>query len=113
MIIQENESKRDIKLIQAIREKAAEYLQRESNQTSLITVTDVKLSKDGKHAKILFSVLPTDKEIGALNFAKRHRSEFYKYFIDNIRIGRPPLFDFEIDSGEKNRQKIDDLINKN
>jgi len=102
---------RDQKIKDEVRNLAANFLQRESNHTSLITVTNVDLSPDGKRSVIFFTVLPEDKQKGALDFIKRKRSEFREYVAEKSRIGRLPFFDFEIDFGEKNRQRIDDLLN--
>lgn len=104
-------SSRDEKIKDEVRNLAANFMQRESNHTSLITVTNVDMSPDGKRAVIFFTVLPADKQKAALDFAKRKRSEFRQYVTENSRIGRLPFFDFEIDMGEKNRQRIDDLLN--
>jgi ribosome-binding factor A len=100
---------RDQKLKEAIREVAAEFISRESNRLSLITITDVSLSDRGKTAKIFFTVLPVEKEKAALDFAKRMREDFRNYFKEKVRMRALPFFDFEIDKGEKNRQKIDEL----
>ena len=99
------------KMKDIIRILAAKFLQIESNRTSLITVTDVLLSDDGKSAKILFSVFPEDKEKGVLDFVKRKRSDFRNYVTNNSRLMRIPFFDFILDIGEKNRQKIDRISN--
>lgn len=100
---------RDQKLKDVIREAAAEFLQRESNYTSILTVTDVSLSDRGSQSTIFFTVLPEDKEKGALDFVKRKRAEFREYFKSKARMRALPFFDFEIDKGEKNRQKIDEI----
>ncbi len=102
-------SNRDQKIKDVIREAAAEFLQREGNYTSLLTVTDISLSNKGSCATIFFTVLPEDKEKGALDFAKRKRAEFREYFKGKSRMRALPFFDFEIDMGEKNRQKIDEI----
>ena len=102
---------RDEKLRELIREVSAEFLQRESNYTSLITVTDVSVSDRGNRATIFFTVLPVDKEKGALGLLKRKRAEFREYFAKKARMRALPFFDFEIDAGEKNRQKIDEISN--
>src|SRR3989344_8117121 len=94
---------RDEKIIKIIKQAGADFLERESNGASLITVTDIKLSNDGKYATILFTVFPEDKQDAALEFAKRMRSEFKEYVKKNTKLGRIPLFDFEIDLGEKHR----------
>ena len=99
--------KRNESIIKIIKKAAADFMQRESSGVSLITITDVRLSNDEKHANILFTVLPENKQDAALEFAKRMRSEFREYVKSNTKLGRIPTFDFGIDFGEKHRQKID------
>ncbi len=86
---------------------AAEFLVRESGGQSLITITNATLSKSGKYVTILFTVYPPEKEAAALDFAKRQLKEFRDFFAKNSKVGRLPFFDFAIDIGEKNRQKIE------
>src|SRR3989344_6663142 len=100
---------RDEKLKDLIRRIAGDFLQRESNYTSIITVTDIALKDRGRNATILFTVLPESKEKGALGFLKRMRGDFREYFKDHARMRALPFFDFEIDKGEKNRQQIDEI----
>ena len=100
---------RSDKIIKIIKKAAAEFMQKESNGASLITITDVKLSNDEKYANILFTVLPEDKEDAVLEFTKRIRSEFRQYIKNNTKLGRIPSFDFQVDLGEKHRQKIDTI----
>ena len=106
-------AQKDMRLSEIVREKAAEFLQRESNRISLLTVTRINISKDGKLITILFTVLPEHKQHEALAFVKRLRGDFRQYFIDHSRMGHVPTFDFDIDHGVKHRQKIDEIINKN
>src|ERR1041385_2578551 len=100
---------RETKVVEEITHAAAEYFARESNGKSLITITRAELSPNQKSMTIFFSVLPEAQEENALNFAKRQRSEFKDYVRKNTRIGMIPMIDFEIDFGEKNRQRIDEL----
>ncbi len=100
---------RSDKIIKIIKKAAAEFMQKESNGASLVTITDVKLSNDEKYANILFTVLPEDKEDAVLEFTKRIRSEFRQYIKINTKLGRIPSFDFQVDLGEKHRQKIDTI----
>ncbi len=97
------------KIEQLLRELAANFLNKESSGLSLITVTGVQLSDRLTKATILLSVFPEDKQDNALDFAKRKRTEFKEYVRKHARIGVVPLFDFQIDFGEKNRQRIDEL----
>ncbi|MBU6430942.1 MAG: ribosome-binding factor A [Patescibacteria group bacterium] len=105
--------KRDEKLKNLIKEAAAKFLNIESNRVSMATVTGAQVSKDGKYATILFTVFPSEKEKAVLDFAKRKRTEFRDFAKKNIRAGRIPFFDFEIDAGEKHRQKIDSILDNN
>ena len=100
---------RDEKLKDLIKKIAAEFMQRESNYTSIITITDVSVSDRGQRAIIFFTVLPDSKEKAALCFAKRSRAEFREFFASKARMRALPFFDFEIDMGEKNRQHIDEI----
>ncbi len=102
-------SHRSEKLAEELQHLAANFLQRESNRTSLITVTRCELSDNQKYATIFISVFPTDNEEAAEEFVKRKRTEFVEYVHDNSKIGRIPTLSFKIDYGEKNRQRLDEL----
>ena len=97
------------KIIEQIHHLAGDFLARESNKNSLITVTQVYLSDDTKSAKILVTVLPENMEKGALDFLKRKRSDFKEYFKEHSSIGRVPFFDFEIDQGQKNAERVNEI----
>ncbi len=103
---------RNEKLKELCQHLAADFLVRESGGQSLLTVTGARLSDDGKYATIFFTVFPSEKESFALEFTKRKRAEFRAYVESHSRIGHVPFFDFAIDQGEKNRQKIDALENE-
>ena len=92
-----------------IRNIVAQFLERESNGTSLITVTGANVSKDLKKATIFISVLPESGEESALNFVKRRRKDVRSYLKKKLEMRSIPFLDFEVDLGEKNRQRIDEL----
>jgi len=94
---------------EALRTVAAEFLVREAGRKSLITVTRAELSEDSKRGTIYISVLPTESEESALEFANRNRTEFSAFFKKRIRGALPPHVEFVIDLGEKNRQRLDEL----
>jgi len=101
------------KLKDQIHKLAAEFLQKESNGTSLITVTDVMISREAKEATILFTVLPDTMQDSALEFARRQLGDFREFMNKKIKTGRMPFFHFEIDRGEKHRQRIDEILINN
>ncbi|HVS79797.1 MAG TPA: ribosome-binding factor A [Candidatus Paceibacterota bacterium] len=99
----------DERLAEQIRELAAEFISREASKQSLITVTSVRLYDDNRNATVFFTAYPESHEKTALEFLKRKRPDFKEYVKRNAPIGRIPFFDFEIDLGEKNRQRIEEL----
>ncbi len=101
---------RNNKVANQIKELAAIFLGRENNKTSLITVIAATCSPDLKRATIFITVLPDSKEKTALEFAKRKRPELREYLKKNMPVKTIPFVDIAIDLGEKNRQKIDELL---
>lgn len=104
----ENNNRND-KMQEIIRQVAAEYLVREANPQSLITVTRVEMGEGGKFANIFITVFPETAEKAAVAFANRHRGDFGEFYKKNRRGAFPPKVEFFIDLGEKNRQRMDEL----
>lgn len=103
-------SQRTDKVSNLVKELAAEFLGRENNKSSLITVTSTNVSPDLKKGTVFITVLPESKEANALAFAKRQRGELREYLKKNMETKSIPFIEIEIDQGEKNRQKIDELL---
>ncbi len=83
---------RDEKLTSALLHAAAEYINKESNRTSLITVTKGELRDDT--FTIFVSVFP-DKEAGAaLDFLSRQKDGFKEYVRAHVRIHDLPRITF-------------------
>lgn len=100
---------RQQKLEELVRQLAAKFVQIESSNVSLITITRCIMEEKLKHAIIFITVLPESEERHALEFLKRKRSEFRDYIKSHARTRVIPVVDFAIDIGEKTRQKIDEL----
>lgn len=103
-------AERKDKVANLIKKLSAEFLERENNRTSLITVTSANCSPDLKKATIFITVLPDDKEKTALEFIKRKRGDLREFIKKNLNIKNIPFLDVELDQGEKNRQRIDELL---
>lgn len=101
---------RNKKVANQIKEFAATFLGRENNKTSLLTVTSCTVSPDLKRATIFITVFPTSKEINVLGFVKRRLKDLREFLKKNMPIKIIPFLDVIIDQGEKNRQKIDELL---
>lgn len=93
-----------------IRRASAMFFERESNRDALLSVTRVLMSNDRKYAHILISVLPEDKEESVLRFTKRQRPALREYLKKTIRSRTIPFIEIEIDVGEKNRQRLDNIV---
>ncbi len=102
-------SRRKEKLPELLKHLAAEFVEKESNRTSLITITNALLSQNGQRVQILFTVLPDNQETAVLDFLQRKKKDFFEFVDKNAKIGRMPRIDFAIDKGEKNRQRIEFL----
>jgi len=100
---------KDGRMKRIIFDLATKFIESESNRTSLITITDVQLTDRGKGATILFTVFPEATEETALAFLKRQRSDFRDFVKGKSRLSIIPFFNFAVDHGEKNRQRIDEL----
>ena len=103
-------TQRNEKLANLVKELSAQFLNRENNKTSLITVTSCTTSPDLKRATIFITVLPDSKEHDALEFSKRKRPDLREFLKKNMKTKIIPFIDIQIDRGEKNRQKIDELL---
>ena len=101
---------RNEKVANLIKELSAQFLSRESNRTSLITVIHATVSPDLKRATVFITVLPETKEVGALQFSKRKVGELREFLKKNMTTKTIPFLEIVIDKGEKNRQKIDELL---
>ncbi|HEV7449179.1 MAG TPA: ribosome-binding factor A [Candidatus Paceibacterota bacterium] len=102
-------SQRQEQMQERLRETAAEFLVRESNRLSLITVTAAQVDEKGQRATIFITVLPDSAETQALEFANRNKKEFGMYLLKKVRGMRIPHIEFVIDKGEKMRQRLDEL----
>jgi ribosome-binding factor A len=91
-----------------IQAKASEYLNSNSDTSSLITVTRVELDEKGKVAHVLLSILPETRESQAIAFAKRHERDIRRE-LEREHSGFVPFISCELDRGEKNRLRIDEL----
>jgi ribosome-binding factor A len=105
-------SRRQTQLAETIAHHAADFLERESNRESLLTVTHADISPDLKNATVYFSVLPETMEQSALQFAKRVRTDFREYLKTKAILKFLPTVDFAIDYGEKNRQSVDEALRR-
>ncbi len=95
-----------------VTELAAQYIAREAGRTTLITPTRTDLGRDGKHATIFVSVFPAEEADHAITFLMRHKDLFRTWLKTHARFPVLPYIKFEIDYGERNRQRLDELASE-
>ncbi|OHB04296.1 MAG: hypothetical protein A2920_03230 [Candidatus Zambryskibacteria bacterium RIFCSPLOWO2_01_FULL_43_17] len=103
-------SHRKEKLPKLLEHLAAEFVQGESNQTSLITITGSDITPNQRRVTIYFTTLPEGQEVAVGEFLKRRTHDFLQFVDSRAKIGRMPEIAFVFDKGEKNRQRIDFLL---
>src|SRR3989344_9436881 len=79
------------KLREAIKHAAAEFLEQESNRTSLITVTNIHLTPKADRATILITVYPDSNEKQALEFVNRQGGALRDFLGKRVSLQRLPL----------------------
>ena len=105
-------SLRQTKIAESLAHLAGDFIVRNANKDSLITVMRADVSPDLAQCTIFVSVLPEKFEQKALAYLKRERSEFREYIKAKLRMKSLRGVEFELDYGEKNRQLIDTLTKK-
>lgn len=82
------------RLLSTITKAAAEFIARESNYRSLITVTRTTLDARGMHATIYISVYPDRDTRAATEFLDRRRDEFCQFLKSKINVRAIPRIRF-------------------
>jgi len=104
----EHEDKRTV----ALQEAAAAFVNGISNKRSLITITRTTLTERGACVTYYVSVYPEDAEGAALGFLMRKRGACKDYLKAHVPMRRVPHVEFAIDTGEKSRQRVDELLHE-
>lgn len=102
-------SVRENKAAELLTQLAGQYIAREAGRTTLITPTHTDIGRDRKNATIFVSVFPTEEGEHALTFLTRHKDLFREFLKKHSRLAVLPYIRFELDYGELNRQRIDEL----
>ena len=88
---------------------ASEWITQNSNRTSLITFTRAEPTPDGKKLLIFYTVLPENQQRPAHEFLTRHGDDIRTYVKKKMKR-EPMWFRFILDTGERNRERVSDLL---
>lgn len=97
-------------MIEFIRNSAGDFFARNTTGASIITVTNVWISEDLKHADIFISVLPESKSDAAFNFAKRMRTDLQKFVLTRVKLNHLPYFDIVLDKSGSVYDKLYGIV---
>ena len=81
-------------IVSAIHEAAAEFVNRESNRQSLITVTKVEMDERGMRALVFISIFPDSHAKTALDFLQRRSEDLRTFIKKRIKVRVIPQFTF-------------------
>ncbi len=79
---------------------------------ALVTVTHATISSDLRNVTIFVSIIPKSREAEMMQSLKRLRTDFHDSLKDKTVLRDVPTVDFQLDIGEENRQRIDELTRK-
>ncbi|MBU6310330.1 hypothetical protein KGO06_00095 [Patescibacteria group bacterium] len=82
------------KVLSALEHTAAEFINRESNRQSLITVTRAALDDSGSEATIFISIFPESQAHGALDFLNRNIDDFKRFVRSRLKMHGIPRYRF-------------------
>lgn len=85
------------RVISIIQKLASEFINRESNRQSLITVTSVQFNPKNKRAEIFVSVYPERNTRAAVEFLNRKRDDFRDYLKKHSKLKMLPRAQFLAD----------------
>jgi ribosome-binding factor A len=105
-------SRRTEKVQDAIRDIASNFFQREAHSGALLTITKASISSDLKFSTIYLTVFPTEKERLILEESRDRLHALREQMKKELPMKTLPYFSLEIDEGERNRQRIDELSSK-
>lgn len=106
-------SRRQSKVAEEIAHHAADFLARNIKAGgSLVTVTRADIAPDLRNVTIFVSILPKSHEEEMHRVLKRLRTDFHNYLKEKTVLRDVPTVDFQIDIGEENRRRIDELTRK-
>ncbi len=97
------------KLSNLIREELAAFLAREIEfpESTLVTITRVRVSPDGHYAAAMISVLPENKARAALEILTKNIYHIQQAVNRRMRVRPVPKIAFHMDEEEERRERVE------
>ena len=105
---------RNRKIADAIQRELSELIRLEMRdpRVSMVTVTDVEVSKDASHAKVFFTTFGSDAQILACQHGLQSAAGFLRsQLAQRLPIRTVPQLHFDIDTSIERGARLSKLIN--
>lgn len=101
---------REEKLNTHLQKTLAQFIREELGVSPLVSVTRVEVARGLRSARAFITVFPDTDATAALATLEKKYGALMRYLAAHLRIKYLPSVSFEIDIGEKNRQRIEELL---
>lgn len=94
------------------RELAAVLAEARDPRLGFLTLMDVELSPDLRHAQVFISVVDETQEAETLAVLKAHKGHFRSELAKRVELKRTPELHFKLDELQKRAHRIDALFDQ-
>ena len=102
---------REERLNSSIKEIVGEFLEREvALAGTLLTVTRIIFKDNATRAQVFVTVYPESKEKETIKAIEKSLRSLRLFVKEKIKTRIIPFFEFRIDAGEKNRERVEELL---
>ncbi|MDO8554980.1 MAG: 30S ribosome-binding factor RbfA [bacterium] len=105
-------ARRKEKAVSLLSRLIPEFIKKFSFGKTIVTVTRLEVSDDLRTVKVFIGAYPQADEARTMALLAKKNKEIRKYIGSHIRWKFLPELIFLIDEGEKNRQRIEELLAK-
>ncbi len=98
------------RFVPTLQKYVATFLEQAFSGDTIITVTRISVSKDLRKATIFVSIYPSERAQVVFEKIKGRARELRSYVKSHLESKIVPFFDFELDKGEENRQRVEELF---
>jgi ribosome-binding factor A len=95
-----------------IRELAEILAEARDYRLGFVTLMDVEVAPDLRHAKVYISVLNEEDEVETLQVLKDTKGHYRSELAKRMRVKRTPELHFVIDEVEKRARRMDPIFNE-
>ncbi len=98
----------------ALKDELALIIQKEIELIpgTILTITEIEISDDNQYADVYVTVLPEQKSGTVLKVLKAAKGFLRAEIIHRFNWGRGPELRFHIDEGQRESQKIEELLDE-